>query len=241
MGEAKRRKQRLGSEYGQPLGLTALGRRALIQENLPQLLSHHYQVCGYADYSQFPLNPEIQASTENTNLLDFIVNLAQHWRQTFNADYPRSAVAQAMKSIIEDTPIFLTDTSEQSVFSKEIMTPFIPLPSARDYFRDLFDKKPISLSQHYILLQDVLAVLATESFFDLLQQLLKSEVTDVLNHAFEEQPDWLLPYITSDGWIDLSDEVVFIAGNRAMLGLLTLLLTLPWEIELKKLQVVNSG
>ncbi len=192
MGEAKRRKQRLGGEYGQPLGLTTLERRALIQKNLPQLLSQHYQVCDYADYSQFPLNPKIRSSTEkktNFTSFNFIDNLAQHWRETFNSDYPRTAVAQAMKSVIDDTPIYLTSMNEQSVGYEEIMTPFIPLPAAREYFRDMFDKKPISLSQHYILLEDVLAVLATESFSPLLQQLLESEVTDVLNQAFLQKHD----------------------------------------------------
>ena len=49
MGEAKRRKQKLGAEYGQPLGLTASVRRCLIKDNLEQLLSQHYQACGYTD------------------------------------------------------------------------------------------------------------------------------------------------------------------------------------------------
>ncbi len=47
MGEAKRRKQLLGSQYGQPLGLTATARRQLIQDHLESLLFQHYQACGY--------------------------------------------------------------------------------------------------------------------------------------------------------------------------------------------------
>ncbi len=43
-----------------------------------------------------------------------------------------------------------------------------------------------------------------------------------------------------DGLINLTSEVRFIAGNRAIMGLITLVLTWPWEIELKKLQVVSS-
>ncbi len=54
MGEAKRRKQLLGSQYGQPLGLTATARRQLIQDHLESLLFQHYQACGYTDWLDQP-------------------------------------------------------------------------------------------------------------------------------------------------------------------------------------------
>ena len=115
------------------------------------------------------------------------------------------------------------------------MSPIIPLPSARKYFRELVQSSKIELSQHYILLQDVFTVLATQSVSSLLQQLLLYEFNDVLLDAIEERAVWLSPHLDEDGWIDLTEEVVFQGANRALAGLLTLLITLPWEIQLRTL------
>ncbi|MGB5711781.1 MAG: DUF2839 family protein [Waterburya sp.] len=44
MGEAKRRKQKLGAEYGQPLGITASARnyfRGLVESKQIQLAQHY--------------------------------------------------------------------------------------------------------------------------------------------------------------------------------------------------------
>ncbi|MDJ0901610.1 MAG: hypothetical protein QNJ55_22665 [Xenococcus sp. MO_188.B8] len=43
------------------------------------------------------------------------------------------------------------------------------------------------------------------------------------------------PHLDPDGWIDLTEEVLFQGANRALAGLLTLLITLPWEIQLRTL------
>ncbi len=67
----------------------------------------------------------------------------------------------------------------------------------------------------------------------LLQQLLLIEFNDVIAHAEAKRPDWILHSLQPDGWLDLTEEVLFQAGNCALLGLLTLILTLPWELELK--------
>ncbi len=240
MGEAKRRKQKLGSEYGQPLGLNALKRRILIEENLPELLSAHYQACGYPDFAKSPHHPEFGTASETNSSFDFMPSLIRHWQETFNSQYPRSGLEQGIKAILDSKPIFLTDLSEARLSLSEATSPIIPFPQARDYFRSLFKRRHLSLSQHCILVSDVLGILATEKFSNLLEQLITSEVRDVLNYAFDDLEDWLLPYIMEDGLINLTSEVRFIAGNRAIMGLITLVLTWPWEIELKKLQVVSS-
>ena len=121
------------------------------------------------------------------------------------------------------------------------MTPIIPLPSARKYFRGLVASSKIQLPQHYIWLRDVLTVLATESARPLLQQLLLNEFNDAINDAISERAPWLTPHLYPDGWLDLTEEVGFIGANRALAGLLTLLVTLPWEIQLKTLLAKRSG
>ncbi|HEY9768714.1 MAG TPA: hypothetical protein V6C71_09480 [Coleofasciculaceae cyanobacterium] len=47
MGEAKRRKQKWGWRYGQPLGLTTEKRINLISNNILALISDHFETCGY--------------------------------------------------------------------------------------------------------------------------------------------------------------------------------------------------
>ena len=240
MGEAKRRKQKLGNEYGQPLGLNPLERRVLIEENLQELLSAHYQACGYPDFSKSPNYPEFGSSSQTHSSFDFMPSLIQHWQKTFNENYPQKALYQGMEAILENMPVFLTDLSYEKLSIKKATSPIIPFPRARDYFRKIFNTRHIKLSQHCILVRDVLGILATEKFSLVLEQLITSEVTDALNHAFDDKEDWLLPYITPEGLIDLTEEVRFIVGNRALMGIITLLLTLPWEIELKKLLVPSS-
>ena len=68
-----------------------------------------------------------------------------------------------------------------------------------------------------------------------LQQLLLNEFNDAINDAISERAPWLTPHLYPDGWLDLTEEVGFIGANRALSGLLTLLVTLPWEIQLKTL------
>jgi hypothetical protein len=239
MGEAKRRKQKLGAEYGQPLGLTASARRDLIKNNLEQLLCQHYQACGYTDWIDNAYRPEVNPSPNSRNsqrdFYNLLDELVKHWQNTFNGEFSRSALQKAVKSILEDKPTFLTDFSTSGLNHSRAMEPIIPLPQARSYFRDLVENQQIQLAQHYILLNDVLTVLATEEAFSLLKQILLNEFNDVILFATEEQPAWLSQNIHPDGWIDLTEEVGFQASNRALLGLLTLLVTLPWENKLKTL------
>ena len=243
MGEAKRRKQKLGSEYGQPLGLSAEARRHLIQENLQQLLSAHNQTCGYPDCFTSPTHPQFRPpanpNSNQSDLQEILDDLVRHWQNTFNHHYPRSSLQSAVASVLSDRSIMLT--GKNSVVGRRIMTPIIPLSSARKYFRGLVASSKIQLPQHYILLRDVLTVLATESARPLLQQLLLNEFNDAINDAISEGAPWLTPHLQPDGWLDLTEEVWFIGANRALSGLLTLLVTLPWEIQLKTLLAKRSG
>ncbi len=243
MGEAKRRKQKLGNEYGQPLGLNPLERRVLIEENLQELLSAHYQACGYPDYAKYNNAPEEDTLFQTNSFKDFMPSLIQHWQESFNKSYPLSGLEMGMTAILQNAPIFLTSLPYEELKNEKATSPIIPFPHARKYFRKIFNTRHIRLSQHCILVRDVLDILATEKFSLLLEQLMTSEVRDVLSHAFDDKDDkedWLLPYITESGLIDLTEEVIFVSGNRAIMGLMTLLLTLPWEIELKKLLVPSS-
>jgi hypothetical protein len=115
------------------------------------------------------------------------------------------------------------------------MRPVVPLPEARKYFRRLLDDRQINLSTHYILLTDVLSVLADKKASPLVKQLLLAEFNDVILDATTEQVDWMVHNTSDDGWLNLTEEVLFQGGNRALLGLLTLLITLPWEMKLRTL------
>jgi hypothetical protein len=239
MGEAKRRKQKLKAEYGQPLGLTNEARRDLIKNNLESLLSTHYQEIGYTDWLDRPCSPKVRLSLKSSNnepnfdqMLDVLV---QHWQDTFNSEFPRSALAQAVKSIKGDQPIFLTAFSTNQLNHSRQMRPVVPLPEARKYFRRLLDDRQINLSTHYILLTDVLSVLADKKASPLVKQLLLAEFNDVILDATTEQVDWMVHNTSDDGWLNLTEEVLFQGGNRALLGLLTLLITLPWEMKLRTL------
>ena len=239
MGEAKRRKQKLGAEYGQPLGMTASARRCLIKDNLEQLLAQHYRACGYTDLLNNAPRPEVRPSPKSPSsqkdLYNLLDELVKHWQNTFNSEFPRSGLQMAVKAILESKAVFLADFSTRGLDRSRAMESVIPLPEARNYFRDLVESKQIQLAQHYILLKDVLIVLATEEAGTLLKQLLLNEFNDVIIAATEEQPAWIYQNTHPDGWLDLTEEVVFQGANRALLGLLTLLVTLPWEIKLKTL------
>ncbi len=67
MGEAKIRKQKWGSGYGLPLGLSTQTRRNLIAKNISRLISNHFETCGYHDYINSPpsyQNYQIKASSD---------------------------------------------------------------------------------------------------------------------------------------------------------------------------------
>lgn len=242
MGEAKRRKQKLKAEYGQPLGLPSLARRDLIKNNLESLLSSHYREIGYTEWLDKACSPEVQFSPSSKkrsprepdfdSMLDVLV---RHWQDTFNSEFPRFALTQAVKSIKDDKPLVLTTLSTNQFDSSRQMEPVIPLLGARKYFRQLLDKRQISLSTHYTLLTDVLSVMAEPEASPLVKRLLLAEFNDVIIDATEERLGWIVRNTSDDGWINLTEEVLFQGGNRAILGLFTLLITLPWEIKLRTL------
>ena len=239
MGEAKRRKQKLKDEYGQPLGLSNEARRDLIENNLEPLLRNHYQEIGYTDWLDRPCSPKVRLSPESSsnepNFDQMLDVLVQHWQDTFNGEFPRSAQAQAVKSVKDDKPIFLTAFSSNQFDHSRQMKPVVPLPEARKYFRRLLDDRQISLLTHYILLTDVLNVLADKKAKPLVKQLLLAEFNDVILDATTEQLAWIVHNTSQDGWLNLTEEALFQGGNRALLGLLTLLITLPWEMKLRTL------
>ena len=67
---------------------------------------------------------------------------------------------------------------------------------------------------------------------ELLKQLLWGEFNDAIVSAQESQSPWLMKNLNADGWIDLSEELLFQSINRAMAGILTIVATLPWQIQL---------
>ena len=236
MGEAKRRKQKLKSEYGQPLGLTKEARRDFIKNNLEPLLESHCQDIGYTDWLDQVCSPEVrssESSNRESNFDQMLDTLVQHWQDTFNSEFPRSALGQAVKSIKDDKPVVLTAFSSNLFDHSRQMEPVVPLPLAREYFRRLLNEGQINLSTHYILLNDVLSVLADKKANSSVKQLLLTEFNDVISDATSEQLPWIVDNTTEDGWVNLTEEVVFQGGNRALLGLLTLLITLPWEMKLR--------
>lgn len=239
MGEAKRRKRLLGSNYGQPLGLSTTARQQLIDQHLESLLFQHYEACGYTDWLHQSCQPETRFSpptaNQPTDLSTFLDGLTHHWQNTFNGDFPRSALQIAVQSIIDNRPLFLTPFSHNELDSNRTMEPIITLPQARSYFHRLLSSGQILLPQHDNLLLDVLTVFAQDSSFSLLQRLLLTEFNDVIVYALQDRPAWISPYVHPDDWVDLTDDVLFQAGNCALLGILTLIITLPWEHQLKRI------
>ena len=69
----------------------------------------------------------------------------------------------------------------------------------------------------------------------MVKQLLLAEFNDVILDATTEQVAWIVHNTSDDGWLNLTEEALFQGGNRALLGLLTLLITLPWEMKLRRL------
>lgn len=100
-------------------------------------------------------------------------------------------------------------------------------------FRRQVKNREIELSAHYILVKDALIALGQENSLPLLERLLWGEINEVIASAKEQQPLWLMKNRNPDGWIDLSEEVVFQSVNQAMAGILTIVATLPWSIQLK--------
>lgn len=240
MGEAKRRKQLLGSRYGKPLNLSAVERRELIQTHLEFLLLEHYQACGYTEDFNTPNNPQFRYSSSSNNdpegLSSMLDELVQHWQKTFNSEFIPSALAQIVKSIQQNRGLFLHGTNLDQLAPREQMEPIIALPQARSYFLKLLAKRQVSFPLHYDLVIDVLTVLSTPSAETLLKRLILHEFNDFMDYAQSQRPDWIANSLTDDGWIDLNQDVMFQAANSTFVGLLTLIVTLPWENQLSMIE-----
>jgi hypothetical protein len=116
MGEAKRRKQKWGSGYGLPLGLSAQRRRNLIAKNISRLISNHFETCGYDDYINSPpsyQNFQIQTSFDGDQnesqigLDEVFEEVIDYWQNTFTEDYERSFLELLVLAILENQPILL--------------------------------------------------------------------------------------------------------------------------------------
>jgi hypothetical protein len=244
MGEAKRRKQKWGSEYGQPLGLSSETRRNLISENISRLISNHFETCGYDDYINKPglhqvrANPDNPSNCSQINLDEVFDEVIDHWQNTFTQNYDRSFLKLLVLAILENQPILLK--GENSFSSNKKMKPVVTLPSARKYFQSLVLKKKVKLSHHYTLMQDALIVLASPISSPLLKQLFWGEFNDAIEYAQSEKLPWLKKNLNRDGWIDLDEDVVFQGVNCALAGILTTVATLPWQMELSTLMRIRE-
>jgi hypothetical protein len=242
MGEAKRRKQKLGSGYGLTLGLSTQMRRNLITKNISRLISNHFETCGYDDYINSPLsyqnylikaNSDIYQDEDQINLDEIFDEVIDHWQNTFTQNYDRSFLELLVLAILENQPIILK--GENSFSSKTSMKPVVTLPEARKYFQALVLKKKVKLSHHYTLIQDALIVLAKPISSPLLKQLLWGEFRDVIEYAESENLPWLEINFERNNEIGLSENTVFQGVNCALAGILTTVATLPWQIELSAL------
>ncbi len=230
MGEAKRRKQRLGSRYGKPLGLSSVERINLIELNIAQWISEHFDNCEYENYLEKPLNPQTRTSElDESNLESVIENVTEHFAKTFNQTYPDAGVKSLISAILFDRPIVFEGISFKQ---GRRMEPTIALPEARKYFQKQVKAGQIQLPTHYILVKEALTVLGGKGKRELLKQLLWGELNEVMISAQSEKTPWLMKNLNPDGWIDIDEELLFQSVNRAMAGILTIVATLPWSMQL---------
>jgi len=247
MGEAKRRKQKWGSGYGLPLGLSSQTRKNLIAKNISRLISNHFETCGYHDYINSPpsyQNYHIKASChidkdESQISLDEVFDeVIDHWQNTFTQNYDRSFLELLVLAILKNQPILLK--GENSFNSNSSMKPVVTLPEARKYFQSLVCKKKVKLAHHYTLIQDALIVLAQPSSSPLLKQLFWGEFNDAIEYAELEKLSWLEKSFEKNNRIDLSEDTVFQGVNCAIAGILTTVATLPWQMELSTLMLKSE-
>jgi len=195
MGEAKRRKQKWGSTYGLPLGLSSETRRNLIAKNISRLISNHFETCGYHDYINKPGLHQVRGNLDSSpnsrsfDLDEVFDEVIDHWQNTFTQNYDRSFLELLVLAILENQPIVLK--GENSFSSNRSMKPVVTLPEARKYFQNLVLKKKVKLSHHYTLMQDALIVLASPTSSPLLKQLFWGEFNDAIEYAQSEKLPWL--------------------------------------------------
>ncbi|NJK58716.1 MAG: hypothetical protein HC939_23430 [Pleurocapsa sp. SU_5_0] len=230
MGEAKRRKQLLGSRYGKPLGLSSAKRIKLIDQNIGQWISEHFDNCEYHNYLEEPLPSQTRSkSGDSSNLEEVLEEVVEHFSKTFNQEYPEESIKLLIRAILKDQPIVLEGLSWRQ---RRRVEPTIALPLARKYLQRQVEAQKIQLPTHYRLVKEALTVLGNKSKTPLLKQLLWGELNEVFVSAQESEEFWLIKNINSDGWIDLDEEIVFQSVNRAMAGILTMVATVPWSMHL---------
>ena len=239
MGEARRKKQLLGSSYGKPLGLSAVERRNLIERNIVRWIGEHLDNCEYYNYLENPLFFQTRANIASGSSLEQVMeNVREHFCHIFDRTYPDAAIESLIIAVLKERPIAFEGIS----FKRgQRMVPIIALPQARKYFQQQVEARKIELPTHYVLVKEALTVLSTPTKATLLKQLLRGEFNYVVLSAQDEQASWLVKNINPDGWIDVDDELLFQSVNRAIVGILTLIATLPWsmQIGLIKLQKIN--
>lgn len=126
MGEAKRRKERLGLRYGKPLGLSSAKRIELIDSNIAQWILEHFNNCGYHNYLEKPLNPQTRTNQlDESNLESVIENVSEHFSMTFNQNYPNASIKLLIKAIVKERPIVFQGVNSKS---RRRMEPTVALP-----------------------------------------------------------------------------------------------------------------
>ena len=236
MGEAKRRKKILGSNYGCPLGLSPSQRRLLIQNHFTRLFSQHQKSLGYDCCFDTPNSYDAPSFTRNTGVIkkveECLSDATQHFLQTFPTHFDFSSLFVA---ILQDIPVCLTD------FKSNTSPPVIAVPEARKKFRTLLLYHQIDLKHHQILISDVLEYLASTSSQNIVMTILRHEFIEAVDSLLATKQDWVLPYIEGDDFLQLNEEVIQNIINYAITGLLTLIATLEWETELQRLKSYLSA
>lgn len=230
MGEAKRRKQLLGSSYGKLLGLSSAERVNLIDQNIERWIGEHFDNCEYHNYLEEPYAPQTRSKSGDTsNLEEVVENVVEHFRNTFNREYPNESIKLLIWAILKDQPIVFEGLSWRQ---RRRIEPKMTLPLARKYLQRQVEAQKIQLPTHYRLVKEALTVLGDKSKASLLKQLLWGELNEVFVSAQESEEFWLTNNLNADGWIDVDEELLFQAVNTAMAGILTMIATLPWQVQL---------
>lgn len=231
MGESRRRKQLLGSRYGKPLGLSRVERITLIDQNIGKWISEHFDNLEYDNYLENPRNFQTRYAkgVKQPRLEQVIKNASEHFSNTFNETYPDASIKSMLQAMLKDQAIIFEGVSLKE---RQKVEPTIALPLARKYFQRQVRSRKIELSTHYILVKEALIVLGSKTTEPLLEKLLWGEVNEVIISAQEEKLSWLMKNLNTDGWIDMSEELIFQTMNRAIVGILTVIGTLPWSMQL---------
>ena len=185
MGEAKRRKQLLGSKYGKPLGLSSAERVNLIDQNIERWICQHFDNCQYHNYLLEPNSFETRI-TEDTefDLKSTLEEVIEHFVVTFSQTYSSVSIEMLIGGIVKDRPIMFEGISN---VRGQTMEPIIALPLARKYFQEKVKQRKIQLSTHQILVKEALMVLGQKNQRGLLKQLLWGEFNEVIDSAQEEK------------------------------------------------------